>query len=62
MYIIYRCVYDVSPGLISYASFEWFISCHFFVAVSGTLLPLQVSMSALFVLLIVGKLYAAKFC
>ena len=34
----------------------------FFVAVSGTLLPLQVSMSALFVLLIVGKLYAAKFC
>ena len=55
MYIIYSYVYDVSPGLISYAWFEWFISNHCVVAVSGTLLPLQVSMSALFVLLIVGK-------
>ena len=55
MCIIYRCVYNVSPGLISYAWFEWFISCHCVVAVSGILLPLQVFMSALFVLLTEGK-------
>jgi len=45
---VYGCVYDVSPGLISYARFEWFISYHCVVAVSGTLLPLQVSTSTLY--------------